>query len=352
MGCSSSKVQQHGGDIGAPRPIEEPPAGTGDTAVKEIQKKVRELHLSMCVEENAVPNSVREKLVQEVRADSCRTVESGIQSTPLASTVGSIASSCRSQLDYANPDQTIIILDWDDTLCPSTHLRQLSSHAPGGRFSLNVDHKIRSELNMLAAQVRPLLSALMGMGKVVIVTNAKRPWVTISCNSFLPSLRELLSKMPVIYALELVKYTSTPPNLLTKTKAAAMKAAVSEFYSRYPKQSWKNIISIGDALFEHNAIRQVVGERRAVGPAKETCRTKTIKLLESPTIGGLIVQLSLIKSWMARIVHQDGDIDIDLGASEDAVNSWVEHFAALPVSGKVTSATSVTSVGSGARRPP
>merc|ERR1719242_2415388 len=84
----------------------------------------------------------------------------------------------------------------------------------------------------------------------------------------------------------------------------------------------KNIISIGDALFEHTAIRQVVDER----PMEEKCRTKTIKLLESPTIAGMIVQLSLVKSWMTKIVQVDGDIDIDLSADEDTVNNWVQMF--------------------------
>merc|ERR1719150_1778035 len=99
----------------------------------------------------------------------------------------------------------------------------------------------------------------------------------------MPALRDLLKDIPVIYALELVEEEGNgnakiTAGLLTETKVRAMRAAVTEFYSRYPGQSWKNIISIGDALYEHTAIRQVVGER----PMEEKCRTKTVKLLDSP----------------------------------------------------------------------
>lgn len=329
MGCSSSKVSRHD-QVGAPRPTADA-IDTTERTRKENKKKERELHLSMCVEAGSVPQGVHEAIAMECRsASKLSSNESvGNHSTPLASSLGSKASSAKSQMDYANPNQTIIILDWDDTLCPSTHLRQHATFDNKGRFALKLDHKTRNELNMLADQVLPLISTVMQMGKVIIVTNAKRPWVTISCNNFLPAVKEYLKHIPIIYALELVKSghskESTGKNLLTETKACAMKAAVSEFYSRYPRQSWKNIISIGDALFEHDAIRQVVGER----PKKEGCRTKTVKLIENPTVAGMIVQLSLVKSWMQKIVHIDGDISVDLSADEDTVNNWVKFFGGL-----------------------
>mmetsp|Transcript_156168 Transcript_156168/g.501000 ORF Transcript_156168/g.501000 Transcript_156168/m.501000 type:complete len:106 (-) Transcript_156168:204-521(-) len=102
-----------------------------------------------------------------------------------------------------------------------------------------------------------------------------------------------------------------------------MKAAVSEFYSRYPGQSWKNIISIGDAYFEHDAIRQVVGNN----PQEKPCRTKTIKLLEGPTTAGMVVQLSIIKSWLQQIVQTNKDINIDL-MDEESVNEGSAAFGA------------------------
>lgn len=237
--------------------------------------------------------------------------------------------SVESQLLYADPNQTIIIYDWDDTLCPSTCMRRHLHAKKKGRMGVQLEPGVQAELNMLAEQAVPLLRASMMMGKVVIVTNAKRPWVEVSCNHFLPSVKEVLKDIPVIYALELledfnVEGCKEPTSLLTETKARAMKAAVSAFYSRYPRQSWKNIISIGDALFEHTAIRQVVGDRPQ---SQKRCRTKTIKLLEGPTVAGMVVQLSIVGSWLSKIIQMDSDVDIDLGADEESIDKWVTLFA-------------------------
>merc|ERR1719382_1722123 len=128
---------------------------------------------------------------------------------------------------------------------------------------------------------------------------------------FLPSLQKELKDLQVIYAREWAKSlresgaeeTGGREKLFTETKAQAMRSVVSEFYSRYPAQSWKNILSIGDAMYEHAAIRQVVRAR----PMEKRCRAKTIKLLEGPTILGMVVQLAMLNSWLARIVQSDDD---------------------------------------------
>jgi len=331
MGCLSSSIKQQDA-VGAPRPADDDDDDPAIREAKENRKKERELQLSMCVEAGSVPQGVHETIALECRTASKLSTESnngsdGNRSTPLASSCNTHSStSAKSQFEFANPDQTIIILDWDDTICPSTHLREHARRDNGGRFTLKMDQKTRHELNMLADQAVPLMQNMLTMGKVIIVTNAKRPWVTISCNNFLPQLREFLDRIPVIYALELVKEGRAKEaggrRLLTETKAVAMRAAVTDFYSRYPRQSWKNILSVGDALFEHDAIRQVVAER----PKKEGCRTKTIKTIENPTVAGMIVQLSLVNNWMHTIVQTDGDLDIDLSADEETVNNWVRFF--------------------------
>mmetsp|Transcript_14360 Transcript_14360/g.41266 ORF Transcript_14360/g.41266 Transcript_14360/m.41266 type:complete len:348 (+) Transcript_14360:166-1209(+) len=241
---------------------------------------------------------------------------------------GNTNMSVDSQMEFADASQTIIIFDWDDTLCPSTCMKPQARFDKFGRLKYRLGHEARKELRMLSNIVVPLLRKAMTMGKVILVTNAKAPWVDISCRSFLPQLEAILKEIPTIYALELVKakglddFDPESGCLLTETKARAMKEAVSQFYSRYPGQSWKNIVSIGDAYFEHDAIRQVV----ASNLQEKRCRTKTIKLLEGPTVAGMVVQLSIINSWLPKIVTADSDIDIDMSAEEDQVNKWVELY--------------------------
>lgn len=155
---------------------------------------------------------------------------------------------------------------------------------------------------------------------VVIVTNARRPWVDISCRTFLPDVKPLMRKIPVLYGLELIdsgKGKMEEKGIdLTETKVRAMKSAVTKFYSRYENQSWKNVLSIGDAFFEHDAVLQVVRERPEYTGAKK-CRVKTVKLLESPSISGLQVQLKILQSWLGSVVTSDKDVSIDFGGNAD-----------------------------------
>jgi hypothetical protein len=241
-------------------------------------------------------------------------------------------NSYNSQMDFAAQDQTIIIFDWDDTLCPSSWMRKHAQFDAQGHLKARLDNNTRHELQMLADQVNPLLEVANQLGKVILVTNAKKPWVDTSCRNFLPSCKNAIKPLPVFYALELLKdldhqkLDKEGACLLTETKARAMKAAVTDFYSRYPNQSWKNIISIGDAFFEHDAIRQVTRDHSAESGVAKKCRTKTVKLLEGPSIAGVMVQLSIIESWLAKIVQLDNDVDIDLSADEETVNGWVAMF--------------------------
>merc|ERR1711920_935102 len=175
-----------------------------------------------------------------------------------------------------------------------------------GRPIARVDDSLQEHLRQLQEQVYPLLQLANQLGKVVLVTNAKRPWVDISCRAFLPGLMDIVHQIPTTYAVELLQpdgnnQSMSADVLLTETKMRAMKAAVTEFYSRYPNQSWKNIVSIGDALFEHNAVRQVVTEHMQTADKK--CRTKTVKLLDGPTASGLMIQVSIVSNWLRKIVE-------------------------------------------------
>lgn len=236
-----------------------------------------------------------------------------------------------SQAHFMDQNQTIIIFDWDDTLCPSTWMRdQNRGQDQRSRYSKRNSEQTKQQLKTLSDQVIRLLQLARIFGRVVMVTNARRPWVHTSCANLLPDVHAQLKNVPIFYAMEHVVETDRTvqgqelADYLTRTKASAMKSAVGEYYSRYPGQSWKNIISLGDAFFEHDAIRQVTADHQASQPKK--IRTKTIKLLEGPTIDGLIIQLSIVESWLKKVVEADLDVDIDFSLYEKNMARWVEMF--------------------------
>merc|ERR1711924_157889 len=57
-------------------------------------------------------------------------------------------------------------------------------------------------------------------------------------------------------------------------KQQAMTREAGEFYSRYPGQSWKNVLSIGDSMCEYIAMQRLGSLRRAVGGKERHLRSK------------------------------------------------------------------------------
>merc|ERR1719329_1974413 len=254
-----------------------------------------------------------------------------------------------SQAEYFRPDQTIILFDWDDTLCPSNWIREnrpvLSFFKPAPS-----DERFQRPLLELQKHVEATLRLSLKLGKVVIVTNAMDPWVETSCRNFLPQLLPLVQDIPVIYARSVYELASCDkgkggrgsspprgqalPGMYSATgqsklggvnarlarqqmdemapqrwKELVFEQEISGFYSRYAHQSWKNVISIGDSIFERDAVRRVVLSRPS---AKKKCRTKTAKLLDQPEIDELIAQVRVIHDALGLMVQYDGNLDIEI----------------------------------------
>jgi hypothetical protein len=243
--------------------------------------------------------------------------------------------STMSQAEYSFPNQTLIVFDWDDTLCPSHWIRanrpalQFFSPAPN-------EEKYQKPLKEVADIVCNILSTAAELGQIVIVTNAQVNWVQTSCKNFLPAVGPMLAKYNcgIVYAR--AKFELDPPsptrgsrfeynsnaNCPQKWKEDAFQGEIRKFYSRYEGQSWKNIVSVGDQVCEHDACKLVVSQRpkAAQNPAKRhKCRVKTIKLLEDPSIEDLVAQLHVVHSWLRGIVTYDGNLDVDLGEDDDTI---------------------------------
>jgi hypothetical protein len=264
-----------------------------------------------------------------------------------------------SQSEYLKPEQTIILFDWDDTLCPSNWIREnrpaLSFFKPCPQ-----DEKYQRPLRELQVHVEAVLKLALKMGKVIIVTNAMEPWVETSCRNFLPKLMPYVEQIPIIYARSVFDkynieasrqaagsairstsgtrssgssggalpglYSASGQNKLGNNNARLQMQQADEmlpqrwkelvfdqeitgFYSRYQHQSWKNVISIGDSIFERDAVRRVVLNRPS---AKKKCRTKTAKLLDEPEIDELVAQVKVIHDALGLMVQYDGNLDIEI----------------------------------------
>jgi len=232
-----------------------------------------------------------------------------------------------SNAEYCKPDQTIILFDWDDTLFPSNWLQQ----SEGFFRPLSESH---AKLFLrLAEGLEAILKLAMGFGRVVIVTNSSEPWVSISVRTFMPFLEPLFKDIKVIYARAL--YENAPGTESASSifggafgaykarlamqadalapqrwKEQAFKHEIGGFYSRYENQSWKNVVCIGDSIYERDAAKHVV-----FGSARH-CRLKTAKLMENPQAEDLIAELRVIHDALGLLVQYNGNLDVEIDASD------------------------------------
>jgi hypothetical protein len=229
-----------------------------------------------------------------------------------------------SQAEYFHPKQSIIIFDWDDTLCPSHWIR---INRPKLQYFQPCPNEPRYKvpLETLSDQVIKVLRASVAISKTIILTNAQVTWVEVSCRNFMPRVWPIIKELgiDIVYARQSVEqdistcrdldynYNANAPQLW---KERAMKDNISKFYSQYLHQSWKNIVSIGDQICEHNALR-IVALARPTG--KKKCRTKTVKLIEEPSIENLIAENQVIIQWLGGLVQYDGELTVDLSHDDD-----------------------------------
>lgn len=233
------------------------------------------------------------------------------------------------QDEYAEPWQTIIFLDFDDTLFPTTWLHEKGLLRNVDRFEAPTDFATLAELERVdQAACDALAAASQLSSRICIVTNAQAPWVLNSTQIFMPRLHSVLrgpSAPGIVYARDKLHQrrqagfcteSAYRDNLelrefLTRAKTVAMKAEVKAFYSQYPQQSWKNLISIGDGSYEHDAIQEITFLH--MQPSHKKLRTKAIKLPDSPTCSEVERHLQTLKMYLSAIVQFNDDLDVDFG---------------------------------------
>lgn len=288
-------------------------------------------------------DAVGEDVLSPVLSPGHHTVHTQISSVP------------SSNFMFAEPTQTLIVFDWDDTLFPTTELfdrMRFSSKETSQRPKLPLkQEKLLDEWREALRNYLEEATRLSDM--VAIVTNSKRPWITNCLERFAPDLLPIFTgpRAPkIVYAFEHLpeskKVRSQCMNLrpvkhreidlnqisqeeseeeMTHAKYLAMKAVASEFYSQYTGQSWKNLISLGDMRYEHDAMQELTF-RRMLGSIdrKEKIRTKTIILPSEPTLSEITLRLRFSRHMLKAYVKFNGDLDLDLEKVDDPVLAIAE----------------------------
>jgi len=201
----------------------------------------------------------------------------------------------------------LIIFDWDDTLFPTSWILEQGLLAEGATVSAEQE----AHLEKLADQVSSTLHIAMGLGKVVIITNAEQGWIEESCTKFTPSLASLLRAIDMVSARSSFgQYTK----VASEWKRMAFAHEVDLFYGSGHAGQQRNILSVGDSLHEQRALK-------SVSKCAPHCSGKSIKLFDVPSIGQLMEQHELLAGCLQDMVEYDGPLDVEIGAETCCMNS-------------------------------
>lgn len=185
-------------------------------------------------------------------------------------------------------DNTLTIMDWDDTLFPTSWVVK-------NEIDLTTDKDIQKYMivfSRLDSLLVDVLHKFISVGNVAIVTNASTRWIAISCE-VLPNTKRLLNdKVKLISARDL--HQNNFPDNIHMWKKITFKDHADHY---------KHVISIGDADYEFNALIGLY-----------SCRhkkyLKTIRFLSSPTFEAIIDQLTVLNKNAKHICKYKRHMDL------------------------------------------
>jgi hypothetical protein len=252
-------------------------------------------------------------------------------------------------------EQTTIILDWDDTLLPTSHISAFlnnvrvpegDEHDEPQSLADSTEVRMKKALHLLEDTVLEFLEECIRCADtIIIVTNGTNQWIEMSCR-YVPRVAALLSSNDIEYVSARTCSTSPDPG---RWKLDTFRKLVAS--------SCGNLISIGDAFFERYAAHScaaTVPASRATPTALDLTQTtipappspvqnvengtnlecgeatrhrcsrriKTIKMIDRPSILQMRRQLSTLANNMQQLVEMDADVDADLELPAIEEGGW------------------------------
>lgn len=206
----------------------------------------------------------------------------------------------------------VIIYDWDDTLFPTTVItsnkyNNFSSEVSQVSYLISNIDNIKSEIKHLDILIQKLLEKSSKLGYTIIITNATRSWIRETASKYYPNTFQYMmnNNIPVISAREYSNNNNI--NNMNEWKNATFKYFLTTFINKNSNIS--NIISIGDSLFEKNALNNFGYH---INRHQKQVNIKTVKYINNPNVQNVLKENILLYKNIDKIVLKDGNSDIYL----------------------------------------
>lgn len=184
---------------------------------------------------------------------------------------------------------SLILLDFDDTLFPTTWFQSKSETA----YTEEELNDINDYLRTVNTFISSLKTKTAIEDDIIIFTNAESDWVKFAFDQIRVAIPEQLRNCPVISARE---YSVGTRLTVDYYKSYALRVYHDEF------DIFNHIISIGDSIYERDAVINLKSHKKHL-------RIKTIKFVERPTIRQLINQLKYMTDYFDMIYKASVDLD-------------------------------------------
>jgi len=196
---------------------------------------------------------------------------------------------------------TIILIDWDDTLFPTTWLQVNNIKLTNDDNLINNLYPYFKELD---ERIYKLFSEMKKYGKIIIVTNAMVRWVHISGRVLKKSYEYIVQNVNIISARDL--YQHEHPTDVYKWKENTFVKEIQKFINHCGKTH--SLISIGDADYEYKALINLHGDKNVNNNIKYF---KSIKFHPKANIEILVDQIDVLVMHLTDILHSDSHLDLE-----------------------------------------
>jgi hypothetical protein len=197
---------------------------------------------------------------------------------------------------------TIYLIDWDDTLFPTSWFKKNNISL----YNKSSVDNYKLYFMELDNTIEKILYKLNKNGKIYIVTNANLKWIN-DCLNELPFTKDIIdaNQIKILSARDL--YSKKYLNIM-EWKKNTFKNIVNSIIN-YDKCT--NIISIGDADYEYYGLLELDNHIKTLNN-NHCYLLKNIKFIESPNFEQIIDQNELLHKSIDNITNNLRYIDIKL----------------------------------------
>ena len=198
-----------------------------------------------------------------------------------------------------NNDATLIILDWDDTLFPTTWIHKNNINIFNNKENLYNNYFKTHDILLYK-----LFTNLIKCGTVIIITNALLNWIDISL-SLLPKLTHLFKIINIK-----IKSARSDYSHITKDPYIWKKLAFKNELKKIEENKYiNNVISLGDAEYEYYALINLCEYGKNIQNYK---LLKSLKFIRYSSILEIYKQLDVANRCILNICKNKTHLDLEL----------------------------------------